>query len=109
MIAQENADKVGEYSLTDGRISRITKYMGETLYDENVWGPFGNTHLALWSAYRDAYTGDVAGTSEEQWEDLWFNESIVHTDIMSTTDRTVEATLENGEKKVIYKDGKFTI
>ena len=36
MIAQDNANKVGEYSLTDSRLSRITKFMGETLYDENV-------------------------------------------------------------------------
>ena len=46
MVATENADKVGEYSLTDRRFSRITKFMAETLFDENVGGPFGNTHLA---------------------------------------------------------------
>jgi len=43
MIATENADKVGEFSLTDSRFSRITRFMAETLYDENVGGPFGNT------------------------------------------------------------------
>ena len=47
MIAQKDADKIGEFSLTDSRLSRITKFMGETLYDENVGGPFGNTHIAL--------------------------------------------------------------
>ena len=47
MIATENADKVGEFSLTDSRFSRITRFMAETLYDENVGGPFGNTHIAL--------------------------------------------------------------
>ncbi len=47
MIAQKDANKAGEFSLTDSRLSRITKFMGETLYDENVGGPFGNTHLAL--------------------------------------------------------------
>lgn len=36
MIGQEDANKIGEYSLTDRRHSRITKFMGETLYDENV-------------------------------------------------------------------------
>jgi len=36
MIAVEGADRIGEFSLTDGRMSRITKFMGETLYDENV-------------------------------------------------------------------------
>jgi aminopeptidase len=36
MIAVENANKIGEFSLTDRRTSRITKFMAETLYDENV-------------------------------------------------------------------------
>jgi aminopeptidase len=36
MIAQKDANKAGEFSLTDSRLSRITKFMGETLYDENV-------------------------------------------------------------------------
>ncbi len=36
MIAQKDANKAGEFSLTDKRLSRITKFMGETLYDENV-------------------------------------------------------------------------
>lgn len=47
MIAVDNANKIGEYSLTDARISRISRMMGETLYDENIGGPFGNTHLAI--------------------------------------------------------------
>src|SRR3989344_2509261 len=47
MIATPNADKVGEFSLTDKRFSRITKFMAETLFDENVGGKYGNTHIAL--------------------------------------------------------------
>ena len=38
MIKAGNADKIGEFSLTDKRFSRITKFMGETLYDENMGG-----------------------------------------------------------------------
>ena len=68
MIATENADKVGEYSLTDSRFSRITKFMAETLYDENVGGPFGNTHLALGSSYHDCYDGDPARLTPERWD-----------------------------------------
>ena len=60
MIATRNADKVGEYSLTDSRHSRITKFMAETLFDENMGGPYGNTHLALGMSYRDTYSGDVS-------------------------------------------------
>ena len=47
MIKIENANKVGEFSLTDGRHSHITRFMGETLYDENMGGPEGNTHIAI--------------------------------------------------------------
>lgn len=109
MIATENADKVGEYSLTDRRFSRITKFMAETLFDENVGGPFGNTHLALGKSYHDCYAGDPGGVRPEEWEQLGFNESSVHTDIVSTAQRTVTATLADGSELVLYRDGEFQL
>lgn len=109
MIANENADKVGEFSLTDSRHSRITRFMANTLYDENIGGSEGNTHIALGNSYRDTYKGEMSEVSEDQWKEMGFNEcNRVHTDIVSTTNRTVTATLANGEEVVIYKDGKFT-
>ncbi len=110
MIAQENADKVGEFSLTDRRHSRITKFMATTLFDENMGGEYGNTHIALGNAYKDTYPGDIAAVTEEQWADMGYNSCPkVHTDIISTTDRTVTATLSDGKKKVIYKNGEFMV
>ncbi len=109
MIATEGADKVGEYSLTDRRFSRITKFMATTLYDENVGGPNGNTHLALGNAYQDCYDGDPSKVKKAEWERLGYNQSSVHTDIISTTPRTVTAYLPDGKTKVIYKDGKFVL
>jgi len=109
MIATENADKVGEFSLTDSRFSRITRFMAETLYDENVGGPFGNTHIALGNAYHDCFAGDPATVSESEWDRLGFNNSSVHTDIVSTSDRTVTATLRNGTTRVIYESGRFNL
>ena len=110
MIAQDNADKVGEFSLTDKRHSRITKFMATTLYDENQGGEFGNTHIALGNAYKDTFTGDMAKVTEQQWADMGYNSCPkVHTDIISTADRTVTATLRDGTEQVIYKDGMFTI
>lgn len=109
MIATKNADKVGEFSLTDGRFSRITRFMAETLYDENVGGEQGNTHIALGKAYKDSYTGDIPSLTAEDWERFGFNESAVHTDIVATTRRTVTATCKDGSQRVIYKDGQFTI
>ncbi|MDD2487766.1 MAG: aminopeptidase [Candidatus Gracilibacteria bacterium] len=109
MIAAENADKIGEFSLTDRRFSRITKFMGETLYDENVGGEFGNTHIAVGASYHDAFTGDMPSQSKEDWARMGFNESAIHTDIMSTTNRKVTAELGNGESIVIYDNGEFQI
>ena len=109
MIATPGADKIGEFSLTDRRCSRITKFMAETLYDENMGGPFGNTHLALGMAYKDTCDGPIAEMSEEDFSNLGFNDSSVHTDIISTTDRTVTAHLKDGSERVIYKNGQFTL
>ncbi len=110
MIAQENADKVGEFSLTDKRHSRITKFMATTLFDENMGGAFGNTHIALGNAYKDAFTGDMSMVTDEQWADMGYNSCPkVHTDIISTSNRTVTATLGDGSEKVIYKDGEFVL
>jgi aminopeptidase len=109
MIATPGADKIGEYSLTDKRHSRITKFMAETLFDENMGGPYGNSHIALGMSYRDTYSGDVSKLTTKEAERLGFNDSSVHTDVVSTTDRTVTAHLKNGKTKVIYKDGKFVL
>lgn len=109
MIAVEHADKIGEFSLTDRRFSRITKFMGETLFDENVGGQWGNTHLAIGAAYRDSYTGDPATVTEEQWAEWGYNNSVVHTDIVATSNRTVTAHLTDGSTQVIYRDGEFQL
>ena len=109
MIATEGADRVGEFSLTDRRFSRITRFMAQTLYDENVGGDFGNTHIALGRSYQDAYDGDPAKLAGADWEQLGFNTSSVHTDIVSTTRRTVTASLRGGEERVIYRDGEFVL
>jgi aminopeptidase len=109
MIKTKDADKVGEFSLTDSRFSKITKFMGETLFDENTGGKYGNTHIALGSAYKDSFPGDPSKVSKAKWQGMGYNDSSVHTDIISTTNRVVTATLGNGKEVVIYKDGKFTL
>jgi aminopeptidase len=109
MLKSTNANKLGEYSLTDNRLSRITHPMAETLYDENIGGPFGNTHVAIGMAYKDCYRGNPAKVKPEQWEAMGYNDSPEHTDIVSTANRTVTAFLTDGTKKVIYTDGQFTI
>ena len=110
MIAQENANKIGEFSLTDKRHSRITKFMATTLFDENAGGEFGNTHIALGNAYKDTFPGDMSKVSTEEWIEMGYNSCPkVHTDIVSTTNRTVTATLADNSVRIIYKDGQFLL
>lgn len=109
MLKSKNANKLGEFSLTDKRMSRITHPMAEILFDENMGGPYGNTHVALGMAYKDCYRGNAAEVSKEDWEEMGFNDAAEHTDFISTTDRIVTAHLADGTQKVIYKDGKFVI
>lgn len=109
MIKQKNADKIGEFSLTDKRFSKISKFMANTLYDENFGGDFGNSHLAVGTSYHDCYDGEVKKMKESDWEHLGFNESVEHCDIINTNDKTVEAILKDGSKKVIYFQGQFVL
>ncbi len=108
IIETKGGDCLGEVSLTDRRLSRITKFMADTLYDENTGGEFGNTHMALGTSFHECYTGP-APKNTAAWDKLGYNDSVVHHDIVSTTDRTVTATLADGTSKVIYKKGQFTI
>jgi len=108
MIATDpGAARIGEFSLTDGRHSRVTRFMAHVLYDENRGGPTGNTHLAIGNSMEDLYTGDPASATPEQLAALGFNTSRIHEDIVSTSDRTVTATLKDGSTKVIYAGGQF--
>lgn len=109
LATDQGASQVGEFSLTDKRLSRITKFMANTLYDENIGGKFGNTHLAVGRSYTDTFYGDKKTVTKQQLQKLGFNESVVHNDMISTTDRTVAATLSDGTSKVIYRGGQFTI
>jgi len=109
MVKVPGGNLVGEFSLTDGRLSKITQFMGETLYDENRGGKWGNTHIALGSAYKDCFRGKKETLSAKDWLALGFNDSVIHTDIVSTTNRAVTAKLTGGSKKVIYKNGRFII
>lgn len=109
MLKSRNADKLGEYSLTDKRMSHITHPMAETLFDENMGGPFGNTHVAIGMAYQDCYQGDPTKLKKADWKRLGYNDAAEHTDIISTTDRTVTAYMADGSEKVIYADGQFQV
>jgi len=103
----KGASKVGEFSLTDKRFSKINKFMANTLYDENYGGRYGNCHLALGSSYSDTYDGDLSRLTKEVKRKLGFNDSALHWDLVNTEKKTVTAHLTSGEKLVIYENGMF--
>jgi aminopeptidase len=108
MVKAQNANRVGEFSLTDASLSPIDRFMATTLFDENMGGPFGNTHLALGMSLTACYDGNATALSDADWDALGFNvNAAVHTDIVSTVDRTVTAVLADGSEQVIYAGGHF--
>ena len=108
ILMDAGAKRVGEFSLTDRRFSRINRFMANTLYDENFGGPHGNCHLALGSSYSDTYDGDPARLTKDRKRSLGLNDSALHWDLVNTEDKTVTAHLKTGERTVIYEKGKFT-
>ena len=103
------ANKVGEFSLTDRRFSRINTFMANTLFDENFGGKYGNCHLALGASYADTYNGNPKELTSEKKKRLGFNDSALHWDLVNTENKRVVAHLESGKKKTIYENGEFTI
>ena len=104
----QGANKVGEFSLTDKRFSKINQFMANTLFDENYGGANGNCHIALGASYSDTYDGDTATLTRKIKSKLGFNDSALHWDLVNTEKKQVTAHLKNGKKMVIYENGKFT-
>lgn len=103
----KGANKLGEFSLTDKQFSKINKFMANTLFDENFGGRHGNCHIALGSSYSDTYNGDPKKLTKELKEDLGFNDSALHWDLVNTEKKKVTAHLANGKIATIYENGKF--
>jgi len=103
----KGARRVGEFSLTDRRFSKINKFMANTLFDENFGGRYGNCHLALGSSYSDTYDGDPAKLTKEKKKRLGFNDSALHWDLVNTEKKRVTAHLVSGERVVVYENGIF--
>lgn len=103
------ARRLGEFSLTDTRFSKINRFMASTLYDENYGGRYGNCHVAVGMAYSDTFDGDPAALNKDMKKKLGFNDSALHWDLVNTEKKRVTAHLTSGEKVVIYEDGKFTL
>ncbi len=103
----KGAGRLGEFSLTDRRFSRINTFMANTLYDENYGGTCGNCHIALGSSYANTYAGKPGELTLPMKRKLGFNDSALHWDFVNTEPKQVVALLESGKKMIIYENGKF--
>lgn len=103
----DGASKLGEFSLTDKRFSRIDRFMADTLFDENFGGEYGNCHVAVGASYSDTYSGDTSKLTGKLKKNLGFNDSALHWDLVNTENKTVTAELINGKKVMIYENGMF--
>ena len=108
LLMDKGARRVGEFSLTDKRFSKINRFMASTLYDENYGGRYGNCHLAVGASYTDTYDGDPAKLTKEMKDKLGFNDSALHWDLVNTEKKTVTAHLASGKKVVVYENGMFS-
>jgi aminopeptidase len=107
LAMDQGASRLGEFSLTDRRFSKIDKFMANTLYDENYGGQYGNCHIALGSSYSDTYNGNPSELTSEKKKDLGFNDSALHWDLVNTQKKRVVAHLKSGKRQLIYENGIF--
>lgn len=113
------ARRVGEFSLTDKRYSKVERFMAHTLLDENLGGEHGNCHIALGGASAASFTGPPQELTPEAEAELGFNASAMHWDLVNTEPRRVTAILPGGKggaggtggtrRRTIYEDGQFLL
>ncbi len=101
--------RLGEFSLTDTRFSKIDRFMADTLFDENYGGRYGNCHVALGASYSDTFRGKPAQLTKKRKQQLGFNDSALHWDLVNTEKKMVTAYLAGGRRQVIYENGRFKI
>ncbi|HWR04940.1 MAG TPA: aminopeptidase [Humidesulfovibrio sp.] len=109
LASDGGARRVGEFSLTDKRISRVERFMAHTLLDENYGGEDGNCHIALGGSSAASFAGPAQELTAERAEELGFNSSGMHWDLVNTQKKRVTASLAGGGKRAIYEDGQFLL
>ncbi len=100
----EGMKRLGEIALVDynSPIRQSGVLYLETLFDENA-----SCHFALGKSFSSCYEGGSKMTKEEL-KKVGLNDSLSHVDFMvGTEDLTIEATCENGEVMLVFKDGKW--
>ncbi|MEF2145221.1 MAG: aminopeptidase [Desulfovibrionaceae bacterium] len=101
------ARRVGEFSLTDKRFSRVDHFMAHTILDENHAGEQGNCHIALGASLPATFSGPPEILTPEMESALGFNASQMHWDLVNTESKRVTAKLADGTETVVYEQGIF--
>ncbi|MCG8532066.1 MAG: aminopeptidase [Desulfovibrionales bacterium] len=105
----QGAALVGEFALVDKRFSPISKFMANTLYDENHGGEHGSMHIALGNSYSNTFSGPTEQLTEEKRRKLGFNTSALHWDLVNTEKKRVVAQLPDGKRVTVYENGQFSL
>jgi len=108
LTMDRGASRLGEFSLTDKRFSKIDHFMANTLFDENYGGKWGNCHVALGASYADTFSGDIQTLTKQKKAQLGFNDSALHWDLVNTEKKRVVAHLVGGGRETIYENGQFS-
>jgi len=109
MSSDAGCHRVGEFSLTDKRFSRIDRFMAHTMLDENYGGAHGNCHIALGGSVLESFSGPMEMLTPEIEYELGFNASDMHWDLVNTQPKRVTAILRNGRPQLIYENGQFCL
>ncbi|QGY41686.1 aminopeptidase [Pseudodesulfovibrio cashew] len=109
LYSDAGARRVGEFSLTDKRFSRVDKFMAHTLLDENFGGEHGNCHIALGGSVLESFTVPTEMLTPELEYEFGLNSSDMHWDLVNTQPKRVTARLGSGEPRLIYENGSFRL
>lgn len=100
------SNMLGECALVDKntKIAKSNVLFYETLFDENA-----SCHIALGRGFKECLENGE-NLTEDELEDLGYNKSKNHVDIMiGTKDLNITATTYEGKEILIFKDGSFNI
>ena len=102
----EESSMLGEVALVDvnSKISKTNILFYETLYDENA-----SCHIAVGRGFKECIK-DANDMNEEQLEQLGYNKSKNHVDMMmGSKDLNIIAKTYDDKEILIFKDGSFNI
>ena len=102
----EESSMLGELALVDknSKIAKSNILFYETLFDENA-----SCHIAVGRGFKECIK-DAENMSDEELENIGYNNSKNHVDLMvGTNDLNITATTYDNKEILIFKDGSFNI